>query len=222
MKVGALLSVAALVPGLFLMQSTGVSSVAVIDFDRAISETPAGQEAIKKLTAFETEQKTAIEAKQKEADDLESKLRTQDHLLTEASRTKMSHDLEAARTAVQDMGQKAQKQLDQMQDELLAPVEGKMATAVNAYAAERGVQIVLNSAVLRNGLIYVHDTADITTEIVRRMAINAKGVPPKQDRESVAEQLHEQFASRKWGQAFSQYSMDAPAPNQIETSTNRK
>jgi len=99
------------------------------------------------------------------------------------------------------MGQEAQKKLDQMQDELLAPVEGKMTTAVNAYAAERGVQIVLNSSVLRNGLVYVHDTADITTEIVRRMAVNAKGMPPRQDHESVAEQLHEQFASRKWGQA---------------------
>jgi hypothetical protein len=65
-----------------------------------------------------------------------------------------------------------------MQQDLLGPVEEKTAKAVSAYAAERGVRIVLNASVLRNGLAYVHDTADITSEIIRRIAAETrKGAP---------------------------------------------
>jgi hypothetical protein len=42
--------------------------------------------------------------------------------------------------------------------------------AVSAYANEHSVKIVLDSSSLRNGLLYVHDTADITSEIIRRIA----------------------------------------------------
>jgi len=36
--------------------------------------------------------------------------------------------------------------------------------------SEHGVKIVLDSSALQGGLLYVHDTADITTEIIRRIA----------------------------------------------------
>ena len=45
MKTTVLLAAATSVPGLFLMQASGGSYVAVIDFERAISETPGGKEA---------------------------------------------------------------------------------------------------------------------------------------------------------------------------------
>jgi len=58
MKGTAFLALATLVPGLFLMQATGGTAVAVIDFDRAIRETSEGRDAIEKLTTFGNEQRT--------------------------------------------------------------------------------------------------------------------------------------------------------------------
>jgi hypothetical protein len=78
--------------------------------------------------------------------------------------------LQTAEAALQTMADDAQKKLAQMRQELLAPVEQKAAMAVSSYANEHSVKIVLDSSSLQSGLVYVHDTADITSEIIRRIA----------------------------------------------------
>src|SRR6266704_2250065 len=98
MKTSLLLAIATLIPGVFLMQASGGSAVAVIDFERAVSEAPGGKDAITKLSNFQKEQLTALETKQREADDLENRLRVQASVLTEVRRTELTRDLQAART----------------------------------------------------------------------------------------------------------------------------
>jgi len=170
MKTTVLVAIATLVPGLFLMQASGGSSVAVIDFARAISEAPGGKDALNKLNAFSNDQMSAIEKKQQEADQLANRLRTQDRGLSEATRAQLNKDLQTAETSAETMASEAQKKLDQMRHELLTPIEQKTAMAVSAYAVEHSVKIVLDASALQSGLVYVHDTADITTEIIRRIA----------------------------------------------------
>jgi Skp family chaperone for outer membrane proteins len=170
MKVRALLAIAAVIPGMFLVQTSGGTTVAVVDFRRAVEETPDGKSAITKLTTFGTEQEVAIKQKVKEADDLESQIRAQNGVRSDAARAQMQRDLDAARAKIQSMGEDAQNKFDQMQEQLLRPVQLRTATAVRGYAAEHGLKIVLDASVLQDGLFYVHDTADITSEIIRRIA----------------------------------------------------
>src|SRR5215831_13845508 len=170
MKTTALLAIATLIPGVFLMQASGGSSVAVVDFARAVSEAPGGQDALNKLNAFSNDQMTAIAKKQQEADQLANRLRTQDRALSAETRAQLNKDLQTAETSAETMANEAQKKLDQMRQELLTPIEKKTAMAVSSYAAEHSVKIVLDASALQNGLVYVHDTADITTEIIRRIA----------------------------------------------------
>ena len=170
MKTTVLLAIATLIPSVFLMQASGGSSVAVIDFERAVSEAPGGKDALNKLNTFRNEQATAIEKKQKEADDLANRLRTQDRALNAEARTQLTKDLQTAQTSLQAMADDAQKKLGQMQQELLVPISQKTAMAVSTYANEHSLKIVLDASALQNGLVYVHDTADITTEIIRRIA----------------------------------------------------
>ena len=80
-----------------------------------------------------------------------------------------------------------------MQQQLIAPIEQKTAMAVSAYAAEHGVKIVLDAATLQGGLVYVHDTADITTEIIRRIASDLQK-PGQLD----ASLRSERVLNRKW------------------------
>jgi len=171
-KTRAFLAIATLIPGFFLMQSSGALAVAVVDFDRIVASTSDGKEAIKKLQTFGDEQTTAIEKKVREAEEMESRMRSQERVLSESARTELTHNLDAARTAIDTMQQEAQRKFSQMQQELLGPVEKKAATAVSAYASERGVKIVFDAARLSDALVYVHDTADITTEMIRRIAAN--------------------------------------------------
>jgi Skp family chaperone for outer membrane proteins len=192
MKTTVLLVIATLLPGLFLMQTNAGSSVAVVDFERAVSEAPGGKDALDKMNAFRTEQMSAITKKQQEADDLANKLRTQDRVLSEATRTQITKDLDAAQSSVQKMTDEAQKKLAQMQQELLTPVEQKTAMAISTYANEHSVKIVLDASTLQNGLVYVHDTADITTEIIRRIASDLE------NHHEHASVLDDKFLNRTW------------------------
>src|SRR5262245_60464135 len=177
MRMSVFVGMAALVPGMFLMQASGGSSVAVIDFERAVNEAPGGKEALTQLNAFRNEQLTAIEKKRQEADDLATRLQTQSRTLSETTRTQLTKDLQAAQSSVETMADDAQKKLIQMQQEVLAPIQQKTVTAVATYANEHAVKIVLDASVLQNGLVYVHDTADITTEIIRRIAADLQQPP---------------------------------------------
>jgi Skp family chaperone for outer membrane proteins len=194
MKASVLLAVVTLVPGMFLMQASGGSPVMVIDFERAIAATPAGKDAITKLNAFGTEQRAAIDKKIREAQDLENRLETQGRALTETARANLSRDLDAARTAVQTMGEQAQKKMAEMQQQLLVPVEQRTVMAVRAYAAEHSVKIVLDSSALQNGLVHWDDTADITTEIIRRIASDIR----KGERLDASARTTERLLNRNW------------------------
>jgi outer membrane protein len=169
----------AIVPGMFLLQATGSPSVAVINFDRVIAEAPGGKDAITKLNAFSSEQRTAIEKKQKEAQDMQDRLLSQDRVLSETARAQLIRDLDAAQASIQTMGEEAQQKIEKMEQDLLGPVQQKTVNAVRTYATEHSLKIVLDASTLRSGLVYVHDTADITTEIIRRTALNMDGQTPK-------------------------------------------
>jgi Skp family chaperone for outer membrane proteins len=196
MKVRALFAIAAVIPGMFLVQASGGTTVAVVDFRRAVAETPDGKTAITKLTAFGAEQETAIKQKIKDADELENQIRTQTGLRSDAARAQMQRDLDAARANIQTMGEDAQNKFDQMQDQLLRPVQLRTATAVRGYATEHGLKIVLDASVLQDGLFYVHDTADITSEIIRRIASDLNR--PAEQHASLVETPQEKILHRTW------------------------
>jgi Skp family chaperone for outer membrane proteins len=204
------MAIATLVPGMFLMQASGGAAVAVVDFQRVVAETPEGKAAIAKLTAFETEQQSALDLKIKEADDLESRMKAQDSVRSDAARAQMAHDLDTARAGIQTMGQDAQDKLIQMEDQLLKPVQLKSATAVRGYATEHGLKIVLDASVLQDGLFYVHDTADITSEIIRRIAADID----KSDVQSasVVETPQERILHRTWNGVNFAEQLPKPAP----------
>ena len=193
MKTTLVLALATLVPGMFLMQANGGPMVAVIDFERAVSEAPGGKDAITKITTFRGEQLAAITAKQREADELENRLRVQDRALTPDARTQLTRNLETTRNSIQSIGEDAQRKIAEMQQQLIAPIEQKTAMAVSAYASEHGVKIVLDASSLQSSLVFVHDTADITTEIIRRIASDLQR-PAQQD----ASLRSQRLLDRKW------------------------
>jgi Skp family chaperone for outer membrane proteins len=194
MKTGLFFAAAtSLLPGFFLLQASGGASVVVVDFERAVSDAPGAKDAIKKITALRDEKVAALNAKQKEATDLENRLRVQNNTLTETARTQLTRNLETTRDAIQTMGEEGEKQIADLRQQLLGPIEQKTAMAVSAYAQEHSVKIVLDASALQGDLLYVHDTADITTEIIRRIASDIQH-PVQQD----ASWRSQRLLNRKW------------------------
>ena len=194
MKRSMLLAISALVPGMFLMQSTGSSSVAIIDFERVVEES-AGKDAINKLNAFAADQTNAIQKKTQDAQDIQNRLRVQDRALSTSARDQLTKDLADAQTQIEKLRNDAQQKFEQMQQQLLGPAQKKTMDAINNYAAEHSVKIVFDASALGSSLLYVHDTADITTEIIRKIAADLENPDRPQDAES---KLAAQLKQRQW------------------------
>jgi outer membrane protein len=78
-------------------------------------------------------------------------------------------ELQQRYAALQREGANREQQLAQMEADLMNPLIEKVGNAVNAVAAEKGLDIVFKSP----GLLYVNPTSvvDITADVARRLGI---------------------------------------------------
>lgn len=161
-------------PGLALAQGAG-SRIGVIDFERAVVENVDGKKAAAKLNASFVERKADFDKRQKEVEDLEGKLKTQDRALSEATRAEMTRTIEQKKKQITRLSEDAQKDLEELQSQLMAPIAEKVRNIMSVYAKEQSFTVVfdLSNPQLQGGVVYVNDVADITTEVIRRFDAEA-------------------------------------------------
>jgi len=153
--------------------ATGGSKVAVIDFQRAITENQEGKKAQDQFLQEINKRQSDFDKKQKSLDEMQNKLKTQEKLLDEAARTNLSKQIDQTTTEMNRMNEDAQKELGDMQQKLFRPIAERTSKVLNAYAQETGYAVVFDVSSQANSIIYVQDVADITTEIIRRVDAEA-------------------------------------------------
>jgi len=156
----------------------GGMKVAVIDFQAALANNTEGKKAQAQLAGEVSKRQSEFEKKQKSLEDMQAKLRTQDKALSETARADLTRDIDRTNTELQRMNDDAQKELGDLQQQLLRPIAERVQKILQGYAAEMGYGIVLDAMTV----VYFQDIADITTEIIRRVdadvAATAKPAAP--------------------------------------------
>jgi outer membrane protein len=147
----------------------GASKIAVIDFERAVTGTAEGKKAAEQFQGEITKRQNAMQAKNKEGQDLQTKLQTQDKVLSDSQKADYTKRLEAIQTELTRDNEDAQRELGDMQQKLFAPIADRVKQAIDSYAAENGFGLVLDTSSQYNNIMHVSDVADITTEIIRRV-----------------------------------------------------
>jgi len=67
------------------------------------------------------------------------------------------------------MNDDAQKDIGDLQQNLLRPIADRAQKVLQAYSTENGFSVVFDVSNQTNNILYVQDVADITTEIIRRV-----------------------------------------------------
>ena len=160
-----------LIPAALLAQSpaAAVAKVAVIDMQRAIVENAEGRKAQEKFVSEVTQRQGLFDQKQKALDEAQTKLRTQDKLLSDAARADLTKTIDQLTTEMNRMNEDAQKELGNLQQELLRPIAERTQRVLQTYAEENGLSVVLDVSAQTGNVIYASEVADITTEIIRRI-----------------------------------------------------
>jgi Skp family chaperone for outer membrane proteins len=147
----------------------GAGKVAVVDLQRAITDTADGKKAQEKFMAEFNKRQKDFEDKQKALTDAQTKLQTQDKALSETAKADIAKQIDRYNTELQRMNDDAQKELSDLQQQLFRPIAEKTQDVLKSYSTENGFAVVFDSSSQANSIIYFQDVADITTEIIRRV-----------------------------------------------------
>jgi outer membrane protein len=158
--------------------SGGAGRVAVVDFQKAITENAEGKKAQEKFIGELNKRQKEFEDKQKVMTDAQTKLQNGDKALSDTAKADLSKQIDRLNTDLQRMNDDAQKELGDLQQQLFRPIAEKTQEVVRAYSAENGFAVVFDVS-SQNNIIYFQEVADITTEIIRRVdAAPSKAAAP--------------------------------------------
>jgi outer membrane protein len=157
----------------------GAGRVAVVDFQRLVTENADGKKAQEKFTAELQKRQKEFEDKQKAMTEAQTKLQNGDKTLNDTAKSDLAKQIDRLNTELQRMNDDAQKELGELQQTLFRPIMEKAQTAVGTYSTENGFAVVFDSSSQASNIVHADPVADITTEIIRRMdAMPAKAAGP--------------------------------------------
>jgi outer membrane protein len=154
---GAAAQAAAPIPG---------TKFAVIDFEAAIFDSDPGKAAVKSIDDGLKDVKDKFEKLQKEVTDLQEKLKV---AKTDAEKSSINRDIEAKATDAKRLQEDGQRVSEELQTRYLPPVAELVRKMVDEYAKENNLAVVIDPTTDGGGIVFAAKTADITTEVVRRV-----------------------------------------------------
>src|SRR5262252_4141844 len=122
----------------------GAGRVAVVDFQKAVTENAEGKKAQEKFVAELNKRQKEFEDKQKALADAQTKLQNGDKALSADTKADLSKQIDKMNTDLQRMNDDAQKDLGDLQQQLFKPIAEKAQDAVKAYASENGFGVVFD------------------------------------------------------------------------------
>nr|ALS89714.1 TraF: type-F conjugative transfer system pilin assembly protein [uncultured bacterium] len=143
------------------------SKLAIVDFERAVVQSKEGTKGQEKFNAKTEEWNKKVEAKQKEMEDAQTRLRTQDRVLSEVARADLNRTITRVQTELTRMGEDAQLELDALRMELLRPTLELAQQVLNAYAADKGYNVVIDVSVPDGNVLFYNKANDITADLIK-------------------------------------------------------
>jgi outer membrane protein len=171
LKLPVLLLIALLIP-MGTVWSQG-AKIAVVDFERAIIESAEGKESSAKFNVKLQEKQKEAENRQKALEAIQTRLQTQDKVLSDAVKAGLQRDLQRGQTDLTRLNEDAQKELETMRNELLQPIAQRASALLQAFAAEQSYTVVIDVSNPETNVVWHNPRNDITAELVRRIDASA-------------------------------------------------
>lgn len=145
---------------------------AFVDLQRVADESVAGRAAIAQVKVMTDKKSAEIQSLQTQLQALQQKRQTSSSVLTPQAVSQMDKDIERLNLDIQYKQQSAQKELEDLQNDLMGEFVQKVAPVVEAFAKEKGLLAVLDA---RSGAgFYAVPGMDISADIVKLLDAKSK------------------------------------------------
>ena len=175
-RIGYTLAVTLFLAASAFAQATAPSAVAMINFQRAVTQNDEGIKAAGIYTAEGVKLKDGLDKSQTKVKDLQEKLTKSGPTMSDTEKNSLMRDIDKEKKVFDVEQQNAQSTLDDRQEELFRPVADRVKKVIEGYAKELNLALVVNAT---EDMLFANDLVDITTEIVRRVNADIVKNPAK-------------------------------------------
>lgn len=139
------------------------AGIAVVDFNRAVTETAEGKAALQRLQTMAQGKQAEIAQKEAEITTLQQEYESKAAVLSETARRDYETRLQEAYAEYQQMGMMLTQEMQSAEMQVMATLEAKLMAVTEEVAKSKGYSLVLRSEV-----VVFSNKPDITDEVVKR------------------------------------------------------
>ena len=150
------------------------AKVGYIDIQMIASNSAEGRVAAEKIKAWDAAKTKELQAKNKAAQDVQTKLSQSGTVLSESARSQSEKELQKLQRELQAMQEDAQQERQDLTAKLQAEFQDKLNPVIDQVANEKNLHMVFS--VRDSPIVWVHTGVDLTAEVLKRF--DAK-TPPK-------------------------------------------
>ena len=160
-------AIALAIPMAVAAQATA-PKIGVMNVLRAIVECREGKQANDEFQKKFEAKRDELSRKQKEIEALQQQLKSQAATLNDEARAGLSKSIEQKTTDLQRSQEDAEKEFNELRNQIFNRIGSKLAPLVQQYAKEKNFTLVLDSSSQTTQLTYIDPATDITDEVVKR------------------------------------------------------
>jgi outer membrane protein len=177
MRKAGILLVAALVAAVFAGTSLAEGlRVAVIDVNKILNDSEAGQAAKKKMEARYEELKKTIDAKQEEARKIKEEIDKQKVMVGKEKLKEKEDALQAKLNELRQLTQEGEREMQTRQSELTREVLKSVEAKVDVVVKADKLDLVLEKSA---GVVHYNESMDITLRVLNLVDADGKAPPEK-------------------------------------------
>lgn len=143
------------------------AKIAFVDIQEVANSSQAGKDASARLKALNDQKMTALQAKQKQLQDLTAKRDQGGSVLNDAARAQLEKDIANLQRQIQFDTQTAQSDVTDLRNQLQEDFQKKLIPIIQAIGKEKGLHAVFSAQ--DAGALYVHPGLDLTSEVIKRL-----------------------------------------------------
>lgn len=160
------LLVALLGPAASMAQEAAPLRIAIVDMERVVFESRAGQDLQSRLEGFRQSAESELSAMRGQAQDLQRRASEAAASPTGAGLAELRQELEEVGAQIQRRQEDLQREMQRVQTEGLQQIESQLQPVFEQFQDEMNYDVIFNR--VNSAIVKASDRVEITDEIVRR------------------------------------------------------
>ena len=154
------------------VQGQEMVKVGVLHVARAIFESEEGKTEMADLQKKVDAKQEEFAKQQKEIQDLQAQIQRQGATLNQEAQAALARNLENKQIFFQRATEDAQKEFNQLRQDIFNRIGRKIAAEVQKYATENNFYLILDSSSQNSQVLFNTSSVDITTDIIKRFNLS--------------------------------------------------